>query len=124
METIRGIYIPEVHLPATIISFKVTPGDDIEKYQVVCLYEHTSTEEVKTEHDPDFPKQESDIKLVIRNIREELNSPYEGTIEKLEASVGDRITENSQAILTVKEPCSHGMQFNGLCADCAKDWSV
>ncbi|ORX89547.1 hypothetical protein K493DRAFT_67456 [Basidiobolus meristosporus CBS 931.73] len=124
METIRDIYIPEEHLPATVISFRVSPQDEIEKYQVVCLYEHTTTDEVKAEPDPDFPKQQPEVKLVIRNVREELVSPYEGTIDKLQVTAGDRITQKDHPILSIKEPCSHGMQFNGLCAYCAKDLSV
>ncbi|KAK9765054.1 CTD phosphatase Fcp1 [Basidiobolus ranarum] len=124
METVHGIFIPEEHLPATIISFKVSSKEEIRKYQPVCLYEYITTEEEITTPNPNDPDQEPEVKVVVKNTRKELSSPFEGTISTILTTVGEKITEKSRSILNIKEPCNHGAQLNDLSVYNAKDLSI
>ncbi|ORX98278.1 hypothetical protein K493DRAFT_280588 [Basidiobolus meristosporus CBS 931.73] len=90
METIHDIFIPEDHLPATIISYKVSSHEAIKKHQPICLYQSTTHED--TQEAPHS-----------REVQE-LTSPFEGTILAILTTVGEEITKKGRSILTVKEP--------------------
>lgn len=48
-------------------------------------------------------------------------SPVEGTINFWNISTGDEVSKNYGPVLVVTEPCKHGLQIAGMCANCGKD---
>ncbi|KAJ1969073.1 CTD phosphatase Fcp1 [Dispira parvispora] len=144
METLRDVTIPDHHLPATIISFKVPPPEgnkvEIEKRTPLCIYEHhvmeppTDDETEDEEEDTTGTRRQpsvTDFKLkkfkplppIRKTRREILFSPWEGALEAIRVSPGDIISSPSQKVLSIKEPCNHAVQYFGQCAICGKDLS-
>ena len=48
-------------------------------------------------------------------------SPLEGTINFWNIDAGDEVSKNYGPVLVVTEPCKHGLQIAGMCANCGKD---
>ncbi|GAA5844154.1 hypothetical protein JCM11251_002452 [Rhodosporidiobolus azoricus] len=48
-------------------------------------------------------------------------SPVEGEVVSWAAREGDVIRDHRNAIVKIKEPCTHDVQLHGLCALCGKD---
>ncbi|KAJ1658821.1 CTD phosphatase Fcp1 [Dispira simplex] len=142
METLRDVKIPEHHLPATIISFKLPSPEgnktELEKRTPLCVYEYhvvepptddeTEDEEEDTTGKGHQPSA-SDFKLkkfkplppIRKTKRGILYSPCEGVLEAIRVSPGDTISSTSQPVLSIKEPCNHAVQYFGQCAICGKD---
>lgn len=52
------------------------------------------------------------------------DSPIEGSIERWNVRSGDTITDKKakdKPIISILEPCKHGIQLGGLCVVCGKD---
>jgi RNA polymerase II subunit A-like phosphatase len=113
METTSVIEIPEQHLPAKIISVKVEKDQQIDKNTLICLYEIS-------EDNPETEKQSSFEK----NNIEELRSSVLGKIEEVNIKVGQIIDTKNFAVIKVVEPCSHAVQWKGMCSLCGKDCSI
>jgi RNA polymerase II subunit A C-terminal domain phosphatase len=48
-------------------------------------------------------------------------SPLEGTINFWNIETGDEVSMDYGPVLVVTEPCKHGLQIAGMCANCGKD---
>ncbi|EGU12936.1 putative RNA polymerase II CTD phosphatase Fcp1 [Rhodotorula toruloides ATCC 204091] len=55
-----------------------------------------------------------------RQVRE-WESPVEGEVVSWAIKEGDVVRDASRPVVQVKEPCTHDVQLNGLCALCGKD---
>lgn len=53
------------------------------------------------------------------------DSPVEGTVEQWGVAEGQVLREEdgwrSRAVVRIKEPCTHAVQWQGQCAICGKD---
>jgi len=113
METTSVIEIPEQHLPAKIISVKVEKDQQIDKNTLICLYEIS-------EDNPETEK----LNSFERNNIEELRSSVLGKIEEVNIKVGQVVDTKNFAVIKVVEPCSHAVQWKGMCSLCGKDCSI
>eukprot|EP00833_Pecoramyces_ruminatium_P014689 jgi/Orpsp1_1/1188721/evm.model.d7180000066754.1 len=113
METTSSIEIPEQHLPAKIISLKVKKDQQIDKNTVICLYEIP-------EDNPETNK----LNSFEKNNIEELRSSVLGKIEEVNIKVGQVINTKNYPVIKVIEPCSHAVQWKGMCSLCGKDCSI
>lgn len=53
--------------------------------------------------------------------------PLEGTVEAWSVRVGDEISlqrSKQKPVITILEPCKHGVQVGGLCGICGKDMTA
>jgi len=48
-------------------------------------------------------------------------SPLEGTIDFWNIENGETVPKDYGPVLVVTEPCKHGLQIAGMCANCGKD---
>jgi RNA polymerase II subunit A-like phosphatase len=113
METTSFIEIPEQHLPVKIISVKVEKDQQIDKNSLICLYEISN-------NIPETSKLNSSEKNKI----EELRSNILGKIEEVNIKVGQIINTKNYAVIKIVEPCSHAVQWKGMCTLCGKDCSI
>ncbi|GAA5893047.1 hypothetical protein JCM8208_004329 [Rhodotorula glutinis] len=56
----------------------------------------------------------------VRQVRQ-WESPIAGDVVQWAVRAGDLVRDNSQPIVHIKEPCTHDVQLQGLCALCGKD---
>lgn len=49
------------------------------------------------------------------------DSYVEGTVNLWNVEVGDEVPKDYGPVLVVTEPCKHGIQIAGMCANCGKD---
>jgi len=60
----------------------------------------------------------------LKNNIEELRSSVLGKIEEVNIEIGQVISTKNFPILKIIEPCSHAVQWKGMCSLCGKDCSI
>lgn len=118
-----GIRLPLlVPYPITITQVMKAPGDAVSKYDCLVKYKYWDTEreladpKAQSTANPEAPQELSE-KTVQRIGLLEL--PVEGTLTGYCVRVGQVVDVPTDAV-TVKEACSHTVQYGGLCALCGK----
>ncbi|AEO67637.1 84a5b85e-33b8-4a49-801f-9e7709dedf38 [Thermothielavioides terrestris] len=105
-----------IRYPITIVRLLKSPGDKIKKQEPLLEYSFKWMREV-TDKFGDNPRQEEQTTTVT------WESPTDGELTQWHITEGQRIVAD-RACLTVKEECSHGIQYGGLCGMCGKDMTV
>ncbi|KAJ1917409.1 CTD phosphatase Fcp1 [Mycoemilia scoparia] len=127
MEETRLITIPPAHLPATITSIRVSAGQKLEKGDVICIYEHIVSTNGSKKDDDNDPMAAMDKLLNLktsetqRRVRDIIYSSFEGKVESVDVKVDQVVSDKTTTVIKLIEPCSHAIQYNGLCTLCGKD---
>ncbi|GAA5896864.1 hypothetical protein JCM6882_005053 [Rhodosporidiobolus microsporus] len=93
--------------PLTVQRIHAPPGTQIRKTQALLTYSFV-------------PQKPDDDGRRDRQVRV-WESPIEGEVVSWAAREGDVIPNHRNAIVKIKEPCTHDVQLHGLCALCGKD---
>ncbi|KAI5308436.1 Carboxy-terminal domain (CTD) phosphatase, partial [Ascosphaera atra] len=103
---------PSLHYPITITSLLVQDGDPVSQGMDLFSYYYKT---VVTEGDGMGGKRD-----VERSFPTRFQSPVDGSLVGWMIKQGDFI-ERPINVAEIEEPCSHDVQFGGMCATCAKD---
>ncbi|RLV94985.1 RNA polymerase II subunit A C-terminal domain phosphatase [Spathaspora sp. JA1] len=99
--------------PVIISSILCNEGESVEKHKTIFKYKYWDYQD-----DPnstvDPPK-----KIRVEQIGS-FESPISGNIEKININILDTISDINVELCTIKEPCTHTVQYGGLCALCGK----
>ncbi|KAF2743904.1 hypothetical protein M011DRAFT_471030 [Sporormia fimetaria CBS 119925] len=107
---------PNLRYPVTVTELLRQRDDPVERSEGLFKYYY----EVKV-NEVDRHEQS---KEVIRRIPERFNSPFDGTVSEWFIKSGTVIERPGVDIVEIEEPCTHEIQFGGLCANCGKDMTV
>jgi RNA polymerase II subunit A-like phosphatase len=99
--------------PITIVKLIKVPGDEVKKQEPLMRYSFKWTETVGDHIRGDTWEEE-------RVTVADWDSPVDGEIRRWQIREGEVINADCPC-LVVQESCSHGVQFQGLCAFCGKD---
>lgn len=99
--------------PVTVTSIACRPGETISRYAVLLRYRYWDYQE-----DPNL-KEENPPKIRVERIGL-FESPIAGEITEMAVSIGEEITHSGIEICSIREPCTHDVQYGGLCALCGK----
>ncbi|PWW72119.1 hypothetical protein C7212DRAFT_287217 [Tuber magnatum] len=105
-----------VRYPVTITAFLKQPDDDIPRLEAVLLYTYMTT---VTEY-PEFGQE----RQVEKKLSAQFHAPVEGRLNRWLVEVGAVIEGPGVDIMEVEEPCSHSVQFAGLCSVCGQDMTL
>lgn len=98
-----------VPFPIVIISILHSKGDVVEKFQPIFKYKYVDFEE-KDEEAPPIPVDRIGT----------FESPLEGEIDDINIRINQKIDDGEMRLFSVKESCTHTVQYEGLCALCGK----
>ncbi|GAA5836291.1 hypothetical protein JCM3766R1_003481 [Sporobolomyces carnicolor] len=102
-----------LHLPAslpyplTIHRLHAQPDSQVRRTQSILTYSYL----------PLKPDSEGKRERVV----ESWDSPVEGTLVKWDLKEGQLLQEATRPIVHIREPCTHDVQWDGMCAVCGKD---
>ncbi|KAG5356952.1 RNA polymerase II subunit A C-terminal domain phosphatase [Yarrowia sp. E02] len=112
-----------IALPAsTIFPVEVTAilkgaGDEIEKFAPILTFKYWhEVEDNIGEETNVFPKPPPT--MVRKEFFSNFESPVKGQIDSWNIKVGDMIDSADQIVAAVQEPCTHAVQYGGMCAWC------
>ncbi|RPA99239.1 hypothetical protein L873DRAFT_1789822 [Choiromyces venosus 120613-1] len=105
-----------VRFPVTITAFLKRPNDEIPRLEAVLLYTYTTT---VTEY-PEFGEE----RQVEKKLSAQFHAPVEGRLHRWLVKVGTVIDGPGVNIMEIDEPCSHEVQFAGLCSMCGQDMTL
>lgn len=109
----------ELHLPPTlpypikVASLDVKHPDSVQRGTRLLSYSF--------KHQPSTPGARPEIRFGT------WDCPIEGTVEAWSVRVGDEIPfqrSKQKTVITILEPCKHGLQVGGLCGICGKDMTA
>ncbi|KAJ5239490.1 hypothetical protein N7468_004109 [Penicillium chermesinum] len=103
---------PSLHYPIKVTQLLKEPGDEIKRDEALFWYVYSTIVE---EGDGLGNRVKVERKFPTR-----FESTADGTIEDWRITKGDIIDEPVD-VVEINEPCSHGLQFGGMCAECGKD---
>ncbi|KAJ5888032.1 hypothetical protein N7495_008073 [Penicillium taxi] len=101
-----------LHYPITVTSFIKSAGDEVSQNEAIFWYSYRSTTD-----EIDGLGNRVDVE---RKYPARFESPVDGIIEEWKVSRWDVIT-GPVDLVEITEPCSHEVQFGGMCAECGKD---
>lgn len=104
---------PSVPFPVTVTAVLCLPGDEVKKHSALIKYRYWDYQD-----DPNS-KEQNPPKIRVERIGT-FESPIEGEVTEIEVGVNDEIPHSGVQLCTVQEPCSHTVQYGGLCALCGK----
>lgn len=99
--------------PITITALLKKPNDDIPRLSPLLIYKYKT---IVTEY-PEFGEEVQ----VEKEFSSQYDAPIEGKLERWFVEVGTVIQDCDVDILEIEEPCTHAVQFAGLCSMCGKD---
>lgn len=102
-----------VPFPVTITFINCRNGEDIKKHQLLLKFKYWDYQE-----DPSS-KEATPQKIRVERIGT-LESPIEGKIVNINTAVNKEIAHSGHELFQIEEPCSHTVQYGGLCALCGK----
>ncbi|TPX69931.1 hypothetical protein SpCBS45565_g02023 [Spizellomyces sp. 'palustris'] len=117
MESSQHVVLPPDRYPITIITLRVGAGANVQKDDVLGIYEYLGTVMVKD-------RESQQERPVQKRVKEELRSQWTGRIDKVGVQPGQTVTDPREPLAIVVEPCGHLIQVRGICATCGKDLSI
>lgn len=104
--------------PLTIVKIDVREGEEIKKYDRIITYKYYDYEPIPISEQNEEQTDETERPLKkVENVGT-FDSNINGRISKVLVKVGDVIKDNTNTIIEVIEPCTHPIQYGGLCAVC------
>ena len=102
-----------LHYPITVTELLQRPDDIIDLETPLFSYSYRTT---VTEGSKDGEDHEVEKMFPTR-----YQSPVEGILKSWKIKEGTIIRSAHVEVAEIEEPCSHSVQFGGLCAQCGKD---
>lgn len=102
-----------VPFPVTVTSIHHRVGETVQKHALLLKFKYWDYQE-----DPSS-KEANPQKVRVERIGT-LESPIEGLIESIHIAVNDEVAHSGMELFHIEEPCSHTVQYGGLCALCGK----
>ncbi|PWA02851.1 hypothetical protein BB558_000999 [Smittium angustum] len=131
MEKERTLTLPDLETPAIITKIKVDKDQIVSRGDELFYYEFKPDPEDSQESRLDSIENQDDILAsalkqatgidTTERIRKIYYSNYEGRISGILKREGDSVDSPNDIIIIITEPCTHEIQFNGLCSICGKD---
>ncbi|KAH3671620.1 hypothetical protein OGAPHI_000323 [Ogataea philodendri] len=116
------IYLPNnLPYPLTVVKVGVSEGEEIKPHTSIVYYKYFDFEPVPLSEEDDSKNDESERKLIKVEYVGSFECPLEGTVSEINVKVGDKLKDASSKIVEIIEPCSHSIQYGGLCALCGKN---
>ena len=115
------VYLPKnLPYPLTVLKVHVKDGDELAKYSPVITYRYYDYEPVPVSEQDEEQTDESERKLVkVENVGT-FDSTVNGKVTKVHVFVNSEIKDSQTMIVEIQEPCSHPIQYGGLCAVCGQ----
>lgn len=119
-----------LHYPITVTSLLKQPGDSVQRDDALFWYVYetavTEGDELGNKYEVQrrFPtKFESSVDGEILQWKIKKGDVIEGPYVLLRLSPSSGVTDDLPRtdIIEIDEPCTHEIQFGGLCAECGKD---
>lgn len=107
---------PSLKYPITVRALLKNPGDAVERTTPLLSYTYKTT----VKEDNEFGEETT----VEREFPAQLDSPIEGQLKNWFVTVGAVLKDNKNDYVEIEEPCSHSVQFHGLCTACGKDMTI
>ncbi|KAK6459755.1 uncharacterized protein RJT20DRAFT_22493 [Scheffersomyces xylosifermentans] len=102
-----------VPFPVTITAIECSEGQAVPKHEPIFRYKYWEYQD-----DPNS-KDEVPPKIRVERIGT-FESPIEGEIQHINISVHEEIAHSGVELCSIKEACTHTVQYGGLCALCGK----
>ncbi|GAA6009999.1 hypothetical protein JCM11491_005822 [Sporobolomyces phaffii] len=93
--------------PITVHRVHAPPGADVQKTQSLLTYSYLAPRP-----DPDGTRD---------RVVETWDSPVHGTVVEWDVTEGQVVHDATKPIVHIREPCTHDVQWDGMCAVCGKD---
>ncbi|KAG2734175.1 hypothetical protein G9P44_002181 [Scheffersomyces stipitis] len=108
------ITLPQsVPFPVTITSIDCSVGQTVAKHKPIFKYKYWEYQ--------DDPNSQEAVPPKIRVERiGTFESPIEGEVQQINIAVLDEVAHSGIELCSIREPCSHTVQYGGLCALCGK----
>ncbi|OWB57809.1 hypothetical protein B5S28_g3780 [[Candida] boidinii] len=106
--------------PITISKIHIREGETIKKHTTLISYRFLDFEPIPISEEVNQDIDESERKLRKVEHVSSFECPLEGEILKINVKLGDKIKDSNFIIAEILEPCSHSIQYGGLCAICGK----
>lgn len=117
------IKLPEsTPFPIKVVSVFIAKGETITKHQQIIRYTYWEFQDAPDGAlDYDNENQQYQPKKKVRvDLIGSFESPIDGVIDEVLIKKGEEILSPDQTIAKILEPCSHSIQYGGLCALCGK----
>ncbi|KAL8655322.1 MAG: hypothetical protein Q9210_000953 [Variospora velana] len=102
-----------LHYPITITELLKQPDDQVERFAPLFSYSYKTTVTEGNKYGDEFQ--------VEKIFPTKFESSVDGTLKSWSIGVGNIISHPGLPIAEIDEPCAHGMQFGGMCANCGQD---
>ncbi|MCJ1264334.1 Carboxy-terminal domain (CTD) phosphatase [Lobaria immixta] len=102
-----------LHYPITVTELLKQPNDNVERFAPLFSYFYQST---VTEGDNLGNEYQVEKRFPTR-----FESNVEGVLKRWMISKGSIIKHPELQVAEIEEPCTHSVQFRGMCANCGKD---
>jgi RNA polymerase II subunit A-like phosphatase len=107
---------PGLHYPITVLELHKQTDAPVQRSDRLFTYYYESN---VTECD-----KWGDEKTVKKRFPTQFNASTEGSVVRWAIKPGTVITRPGVELLEIEEPCTHEIQFGGLCAECGKDMTT
>jgi RNA polymerase II subunit A-like phosphatase len=104
-----------LHYPITITELLKDENDEVEQNAPLFSYSYTTTVTETNRFGEDV--------TIVKTFPSRFESPVEGVFKGWKVEVGASITA-SVDVAEIEEPCSHPVQFAGMCTICGKDMTL
>ncbi|KAF9696661.1 hypothetical protein EKO04_005299 [Ascochyta lentis] len=104
---------PGLHYPITVLELVKKPEDDVKRSERLFTYTYEST---VTETD-----KWGEDKTLKKKFTTHFDASTEGKISRWYIKAGTVVARSGTEIIDIDEPCTHEIQFGGLCAECGQD---
>ena len=120
MATTSEIYLPRtLPYPITILERHARVGDSVRRGAKLLTY--SFRRQVKDDN-PDDLEPGTSAQTKEESAFGSWEAPIEGVLVQWNVRADEVVDGRSnRPVVSIEEPCTHGMQFNGLCALCGKD---
>lgn len=105
---------PSALFPITITAILAPAGVTVSRHTPILRYKYWHEVEEGDEDDEGAENKQK----VKREFHTTFECPFDGKIEQWYVSVGDELSEQSMYVGSILEPCTHSVQYGGLCAIC------
>jgi len=106
-----------LHYPITVTKLLLDIDAEVTRNSTIFKYDYSST---VIEGSEDC----KEGRPVVKTFHTNFQTNIEGTLSQWHIRPGQVITRRGTAIAEIEEPCKHGTQFGGMCADCGKDMTT
>lgn len=106
---------PSLLYPVEITGILAQSGGKIKKHGPILRYKYWNTVEEGVGQD-----ERDQGRKVRKEFHSTFESPIEGEVQQWFVGTGDHVTDANTPVVAIVEPCTHPVQYAGLCAICGE----